>query len=139
MKDDQNLGADAAAVDGAGSIEAPERQATYVVPHPSHYVLEEMDERGWDRDRLATEIVKACPHRDWGISRLAIDFFFAVGPTDSACRLGDMAEDLAAAFGTSAELFTNLEKSWLASLASKIGTGNQSSTQPLGSVPSEAP
>jgi hypothetical protein len=99
-----------------------------VIPHPSYYVLEEMDERGWDRDRLAIEVVKARPDRDYGITRLAIDFFFGVGPIDPRSRMGELANDFGAAFGTSSELFTNLERSWLDSLAVSVPSTEVSST-----------
>ncbi len=77
--------------------------------HPSEYIQEELEARGWTRDRLAT----AMRGEDWGTNRLAIDLYIEVGPTDPGCRLGTMADDLARAFGTSVELWRNLEKTWL--------------------------
>lgn len=80
------------------------------VPHPSEYIQEEMDERGWDRDRLATAMM-AADDDNWGIWRLAIDFYFEVGPTERNLRLDP--EAFARAFGVSPELFINLEAAWL--------------------------
>lgn len=87
--------------------------------HPSEYIKEEMEARGWSRDRLATEMAgdyDADPN-EWGITRLALDMFFEVGPIDRNARIGDvMAGQLGKAFGVSKELFLNLEQSWLKSL-----------------------
>jgi HTH-type transcriptional regulator/antitoxin HigA len=83
--------------------------------HPSEYIVEELEARGWTRDRLATEM----RGEDWGTDRLAIDLYLEIGPTNPGCRLGAMADDLARVFGTSAELWRNLEASWLAHPSTK--------------------
>jgi hypothetical protein len=83
--------------------------------HSSVYVAEEMEARGWDRDRLALEMVGGDRER-YGVTRLALDFFFEIGPTDPHCQTGpEMCAQLATAFGVSTELFVNLEKAWLSS------------------------
>lgn len=100
--------------------------------HPSVYVLEEMEARGWDRDLLAWFMVLGTDkpealdrlRRDaegyaeqgeqWQRTRLALDIYFEVGPTDRHLHLGKMAQDLSAAFGASDSLFENLERAWLA-------------------------
>jgi plasmid maintenance system antidote protein VapI len=74
--------------------------------HPSYYVHDELVARGWDLDRLAHEM-----GGDFGINRLALDMFFAVH--DPNARLGEMADQFAHAFGTSAELFRNLEAAYI--------------------------
>lgn len=75
--------------------------------HPSVFMQEEMEARGWDRDDLASAM--ACP--DWGITRLSLDFYFDVGPNEPDMLMGD-AEDFARAFGTSASFWLNLEAAW---------------------------
>ena len=77
--------------------------------HPSVFIEEELAARGWSLDRLAQEM-----GGDFGVNRLAIEMYLAVGPDDPNCRIGEMAGDLARAFGTSVELFQNLERSYLA-------------------------
>ncbi len=74
--------------------------------HPSYFVHEELEACGWTLDLLAHEM-----GGDFGINRLALDMFFAVH--DVNARMGDMADQFALAFGTSADLFRNLEAAWL--------------------------
>lgn len=82
------------------------------VNHPSVLIREEMDARGWTLDDLATQMVAK---RDWGITRLALDIYFAC-KDEPNCRLGEhMADALAAAFGVDGDFFRNLEAQWLAS------------------------
>lgn len=102
----------------------------YLMPHPSVYILDEMNERHWDRDVLAYMMVCGLtntrdalkwytqrPRKDWesewGTIRLSLDFYFEVGPTDTNLRMGDSALKFARAFGTSDEFFLNLENAWL--------------------------
>ena len=76
-----------------------------------------MEARGWDRDRLAREM--CIDVRDYGLTRLALDFYFDVGSTNPNLRMGeDSARQFARAFGVSTELFLELEQSWLASVES---------------------
>jgi hypothetical protein len=80
--------------------------------HPTVFIQEEMDARGWDLDDLAFEMIR--DDRDhWGVTRLALDFYFEVGPDMPNMRIGERsAAQLAHAFGVSAEFFLNLERSW---------------------------
>lgn len=80
--------------------------------HPSVLMQEEMDERGWDRDHLATAMMSASDDK-WDVHRLAIDLYFELGPTDRRLRLGSGAAAYARAFGSSVELWLNLESAWL--------------------------
>lgn len=81
--------------------------------HPSEIMTEEMESRGWDRDRLAVEMVSGSDD-SYGIVRLALDLYFEVGPTDPRVRIGARtAEQLGRAFGVSPEFFLNLERSYL--------------------------
>lgn len=74
--------------------------------HPTEYILEELEARGWTLDDLAAKTPG-----DFGLNRLAMDFYLL---QDEGVRLGEAgAEGLAAAFGTSKELWLNLERAWL--------------------------
>jgi hypothetical protein len=75
--------------------------------HPSVFIIEEMEARGWDRWELARRM-----GGDYRQRRLEIDLYFEVGPGEPDLRIGD-GEDFALAFGCSAEFFRNLEKIWL--------------------------
>lgn len=82
---------------------------------PGDVIREEMNERGWDFDRLTTE---TCPptQEEWGIRRLSIEMYLALRGADDlmqSVRLGDMADHLAVAFGVEPQFFRNLETSWL--------------------------
>ena len=82
--------------------------------HPSVFLIEEMEERGWDRDRLATEMMGLSDKLDWGVTRVSLDFYFEVGPGEPGLRIVDVtAEAFARAFGTSKEFWINLEAAWL--------------------------
>ena len=83
--------------------------------HVAEYIEDEMTARGWDRDELATrmlppEQLDPLDHDAWGIARLALDMLLDVRRTDVA--LGEQAEQLARAFGTSAEFWRNLHEAW---------------------------
>jgi hypothetical protein len=79
-------------------------------PHPSEFIAEEMEARGWDRWELARRM-----GGDYRMRRLEIDLYFEVGPGERNLRIGD-GEDFARAFGVSAEFFRNLEAAWLKSV-----------------------
>lgn len=79
------------------------------VPHPSSFVLEELEARGWSLDRLAIEM-----GGDASLNRLALDFWIEVQQPN--CVMGEMADQFAVAFGVSPELFKNLEAAWRASV-----------------------
>lgn len=77
--------------------------------HPSEFIQDELDARGWSLDELAVRMGGSAPH-----NRLALDLYMEVGAGEKDLRLGmDMAAQLAAAFETSAELWLNLERQWL--------------------------
>ena len=109
----------------------------YVPPHLSVFIAEEMDARGWSRDILAWTMVLGSGKRDkvlaalaavdyaaackeWQITRLALDFYFSVGPTEPGLRMGEMAEKFSLAFGTSRDFFRNLEIAWLREASSAV-------------------
>jgi plasmid maintenance system antidote protein VapI len=77
-------------------------------PHPSEFIFEELTARGWTVDELAEKM-----GYDPLLAGLAIDMYLAVGPDEPGIRLAGMAGGLARAFGTSPELWTNLEAVWL--------------------------
>lgn len=87
----------------------PERKAEAF--HITEFLAEEMQARGWTRDRLAHEMTKY----DYGINRLSLDMLFAdAEPGD--CRIGeDGAKRLGHAFGVDPQFFLNLEAAWIKS------------------------
>jgi hypothetical protein len=78
------------------------------VPHPSVYIREEMDERDWAIPTMARHM-----GGDYGTNVFALQMYLSIGPANPGLRLGDMAADIAHAFGTSVELFQNMEAAWL--------------------------
>lgn len=77
--------------------------------HPSTFIQEELEARGWGLDTLALKM-----GGDFGINRLALDFYFTIGPEQPDCRIGnEMAAQLGQAFNVSPNLLLNLEKAWL--------------------------
>jgi plasmid maintenance system antidote protein VapI len=87
------------------------------VPHPSVFIQEEMDERGWSRRELARRM-----GGDYRMKRLEIDLYFEVGPDKTNMRLGRTGEDMARAFDVSPEFLRNLEAAWLKSRRTSVGT-----------------
>lgn len=76
--------------------------------HPSRYIQDELDERGWTLDDLAIRM-----GGDFGINRVALDFYFEVGPTEPNLLLGDhTSRQLCVAFDVSPQLFLNLHAAW---------------------------
>lgn len=81
--------------------------------HPSEFIAEEMQARGWGRDDLARHM-----GGDFSETRMSLEFYLEVGPTQRGIRVGQhTAMQLAVAFGTSPDLWLNLEASWLAAHA----------------------
>lgn len=81
------------------------------VLHPSIFIQEELDERGWTLRDLVFRMRTYKSERDWAINMLAFELYMTV--QEKGVLLGDeMARDLGAAFGVSAELFKNLDKAW---------------------------
>lgn len=76
--------------------------------HPSIYIKDELEARGWSTDDLA----KAMPG-DYGINRMALDFYLEIGPDNPTMHLGSLAIEVSRAFGVDDSLFPNLERSWL--------------------------
>ena len=80
--------------------------------HPSEFIQEELDARGWSLNDLALRMQQD----DVRTSRLALDIYFEVGPHKTGCRLGkSMAADIGQAFGVNPQFFINLENTWLES------------------------
>jgi hypothetical protein len=84
-------------------------EQTTIVSHPSVFIQEEMDARGWDRWELARRM-----GGDYRMKRLVIDLYFEVGPEKTNMRLGKTGENFAKAFDVSPEFFRNMEAAWLA-------------------------
>lgn len=84
--------------------------------HISEYIEDEMAARGWDRDELATRMlpvdkIDPLDKRAWGITRLALDLLMEVRTTHAI--LGKQADELAKAFGISAEFWHNCHNAWV--------------------------
>lgn len=79
--------------------------------HPSLFIIEEMEARGWSRDRLASEMAGNDAGQEYDICRLALDLYLDIGPSEQNLRLDP--ETLGRGFGVSAEFFRNLENAWL--------------------------
>jgi len=75
--------------------------------HPSVFIRDEMEARGWDRIELANRM-----GGDWRHRLLELDLYFEAGPHEPNLRIGD-GKDFSRAFGISAEFFRNLETAWL--------------------------
>lgn len=85
-------------------------------PHISEFIQDEMDARGWTRDRVALRM-----GGDFGINKLALDMLMEIH--DVNVILGQQANDLSRAFGVSAQYFHNIHNGWLADQA-KIANDN---------------
>lgn len=86
----------------------PARDRPAEVFHPSVFIQEEMDARGWSRDDLALRM-----GGDFATDRLALEVYFILQHKRSM-RIGDkFARQLARAFDVSPEFFLNLERIWL--------------------------
>ena len=84
--------------------------------HPSIFIQDEMDARGWTRDDLARRM-----GGDFLVTRIALDFYFAVH--DRNLRMGDDGIcGFAKAFGISEDCFRNLERAWIDHPSSEVPT-----------------
>lgn len=78
------------------------------VEHPTVFIQEELDARGWDRWDLAHHMGGVI-----AINKLSLDMYFEVGPDQPDLLLGDeTANQLGRAFGVSPEFFLNLHAAW---------------------------
>lgn len=84
--------------------------------HPSEYIAEELEARGWTLDDLAAQTVHESGPL---VARLGWDLYFLCDPDMRMGWAG--ARDLAAAFGTGEAVWLNLEKAWLAAGAPREG------------------
>ena len=81
--------------------------------HPSVFIQDELDERGWSRDDLAIRM-----GGEFGMNRLALDMYFEVGPGEPDLLLGEeTALQLARAFDVSPQFFLRLHDAWRADYA----------------------
>lgn len=89
--------------------------------HPSELIRDEIEARGWSLDDLAMRMAGR-DREQFGIQRLALDFYFDVGPTEPDLRMGeDSARMMAAVFDVDTDYFINLERAWLAWVESPNG------------------
>lgn len=85
------------------------------IPHPTEIIEDELLARGWTADELAARMCEG-KQEDWGFHRLALDFYFEIGPDDTNMRLGEvLTKAIASAFGINPGFLTNLENAWLRS------------------------
>lgn len=81
-------------------------------PHPSEFIAEEMIARGWSAGELAMRMSDGTEH-DYGICRLALDFYDQIGPDNPKVYVGAItAAKLGKAFGVSPDYFLALEDAW---------------------------
>lgn len=78
--------------------------------HVGEFVRDEMEARGWDANEMARRMCER--PEDFAVHRLCLDIMFEV--RDPLVRLGETADALARAFGTSATLWTRLDEAWRA-------------------------
>lgn len=87
-----------------------------VVPHPSEFIAEELMARGWSADDLALRMSDGTD-RDFGLCRVALDFYDQIGPGEPKMLIGDITSaKLGKAFDVSPGFFLALEEQWRASL-----------------------
>ena len=53
--------------------------------HPSVFIQEELDARGWSLADLANKM----GYKDQAINKLALDMYFTVGPIRANCRIDE--------------------------------------------------
>jgi len=77
--------------------------------HPSEFILDELDARGWDINTLAQKM-----SGDYSVNYIALEFYLTIGKDNSLLRMGeDVIKDLASIFDVSEDYFRNLEKAWV--------------------------
>lgn len=81
--------------------------------HPSEFIAEELIARCWTLDDLASRMSDGTED-DFGLCRLAVEFYDTVGPDNPVLRIGEeTAARLAKAFEVSPDFILNLERQWL--------------------------
>jgi plasmid maintenance system antidote protein VapI len=76
--------------------------------HPAEFIIEELGARDWDPMRIAMAM-------DGDPTHNALVVYMYLSMTHRKMRMGErLRAGLSRAFGTSEELFQNLENSWLA-------------------------
>lgn len=92
-------------------------------PHPSEFIKDEMEARGWTLKDVAARM-GVVPLHDYGLHYLALEMYFAVHEPN--LRIGqDTADALGRAFGVNPQFFLNLEAAWLASLPANQLSGKE--------------
>lgn len=89
--------------------------------HPSVFILEEMEVLDWNRQDLSIRMCEKLDDYEYGVWRLALDFYLEIGPTDPGLRIN--ADAFARAFGTSSDFWLNLESAWLVHVGRHSDTG----------------
>jgi plasmid maintenance system antidote protein VapI len=82
------------------------------VPHVADYIEEELHERDWSVGDLASKMGYKTD-KEYGVDHLTVQMILALSAKDVTCTIGKPTmEKLAQAFGTSPELFVNLDAAW---------------------------
>lgn len=89
----------------------PDRKPAECFP-PGEFIRDELESRGWTEEDLA---IRMGTEEDYPRNLLTVQLIIEIPEYKGrANRMGDgVAEMLAKAFGTSAELWHNLERSWI--------------------------
>lgn len=82
------------------------------IPHPSEFLSEELEARGWTLSDLANRMgMRRCVHH-----KLVLDMYFLIGPEKTNCRIGaKTAFTIAEALNINPQFLINLENAWLRS------------------------
>lgn len=78
--------------------------------HAAEYVEDAMRERGWTLDELAAQVPET--FASFGMRHAAIEMYLTLRTPEII--IGELADWFAAAFGTSAQLWRNLDDAWRA-------------------------
>ena len=83
--------------------------------HPSEYILDEIEARGWTKDELISRLEK-----ERGFKSAVFDLYLGGSPgieigADGSARLGRV-------FGVHPDFFLNLERAWLKWKAAQSGS-----------------
>lgn len=79
--------------------------------HPSTFIQEELDARGWTLRDLVFRMRRYESEKDWAINMLAFEMYMTV--QEKYVMLGQsMANDLGTAFGVDPQMFLNLDELW---------------------------